>query len=218
MVNAVAIRAQMTLDDIADHVAQHGLQILGVTSDDETLVLLGPSPQFWGVFSASSEYQDGTPDPIDRWTTRVFAALAATVGARAILPYDGPPYAPFLTWAENSGHAWSSPVGMLVHSEHGLMVSYRGALAFDNPLIDQPTATRPCDTCSGKPCATACPIGALTPSGYDVDACRAYIKTNAGADCLNKGCAVRRICPISKGAQRSEAQSALHMRAFAGVE
>ncbi|NBR88334.1 MAG: hypothetical protein EBS68_00235 [Rhodobacteraceae bacterium] len=69
-----------------------------------------------------------------------------------------------------------------------------------------------CPTCA-QPCTTACPIGALTPAGYDVPRCRAYIATPEGAPCLTQGCAVRRACPVSAGRRLPE-QSAWHMEQF----
>lgn len=216
-----SVFAQMTLDDLAIRTSPHGLIILGVVPADKQtgcMVLLGPAPNFWQVFSASSEALDGQVDPIDRWSTRVVGLLAKGVNARAVLPFGGPPFAPFLTYAQTSNRAWISHVGMLVHDTQGLLISYRGALEFEcNLTHDTPILPRPCDRCAAKPCATACPVGALTPNGYDVDRCKAYLRTDAGAACLNKGCAVRRICPISDGAQRDVAQSALHMRAFLGA-
>lgn len=179
-----------------------------------TLVLLGPrEPGFWAHITAEPEFLDGAPDPIDRWSSRVISTLAADLGAKAHFPFGGPPYEPFFTWATASRAAWSSPVMILVQAEAGLMVSYRGALAFTQkiPLPDAPA--KPCTTCA-QPCTTACPVGALTPQGYDTDACHAYLDTEAGADCLTRGCAVRRSCPVSQSYGRSEAQSAYHMGVF----
>lgn len=79
-----------------------------------TLVLLGPDePAFWPLFAASPEYQDGRPDPLDRWSARVLGGLAQRFGGTAILPSDGPPWPPFLHWAECTGEAFASPSGSL---------------------------------------------------------------------------------------------------------
>ncbi|MBS8226880.1 ferredoxin, partial [Vannielia litorea] len=61
---------------------------------------------------------------------------------------------------------------------------------------------------------TACPVNALSASGYDTGACHAYLDTPEGADCLNRGCKVRRACPVSAAFPRVEAQSAFHMDHF----
>ena len=182
-----------------------------------TLVMLGPDPAaFWPAFTASGEYADGAPDPLDRWSARVIGAIARAHDARAVFPFGGPPYAPFLAWARRTGRAWVSPVGLLVHDAAGLFVSYRGALALPARLdLPPPPANAPCADCPDQPCLSACPVEALTPAGYDVPACKAHVTAPEGADCMTRGCAVRRACPVSRAHGRVEAQSAFHMAAFA---
>lgn len=181
-----------------------------------TLVLLSPrEPGFWAAFTRSPEWRDGKPDPMDRWSTRVITDLAQAHGAQPLFPFGGPPYQPFFRWALASGHAWQSPVSLLVHSHAGLMISYRGALAFPDHLDLPPAqAQPPCDTCAEKPCLTACRSGALTQAGYDVPRCHAFLDTADGATQLSQGCTVRRACPISRSYGRVEAQSAYHMSIF----
>ncbi|MFA8386398.1 MAG: ferredoxin [Pelagibaca sp.] len=189
----------------------------GAPEGTSTLVLLGPDePHFWEVFTASPEYRDGQRHPLDRWSKRVTASIATPLNAKTIFPYDGPPYAPFLRWADRSGESWSSPVGLLVHKEAGLFISFRAALALPQQLDLPPPAHSPCPSCDTRPCETACPVGALAPGrDYDVPACVAHIRSPEGAAC-RKGCLVRRACPVSARFGRQEAQSAFHMRAFLG--
>ncbi|GHG96712.1 hypothetical protein [Pseudodonghicola xiamenensis] len=181
-----------------------------------TLILLGAGPGFWNILTAAPEWVDGTPDPIDRWSTRVVGGLSDRFGAVAYYPFGGPPYAPFIDWAQKSGRAFSSPTGMLVHDQVGMMISYRGALHFaDAMAFPAPQALSPCESCSGKPCLSACPVGALGPDHpYDVPRCHAFLDRAAGKSCMMEGCAVRRACPVSRGANRAPAQSAHHMRSF----
>ena len=180
-----------------------------------TLLLLGPDePGFWGLFQASPEGGDGAADPLDRWSERVIGELAAATGGRALFPFGGPPWQPFIAWARRSGAAWVSPVGLLVHAERGLLVSYRGALALGARLALPAPPARPCDTCA-RPCLDACPVGALSGAGYDLGACHGWLDTEAGGDCMARGCAVRRACPVGQGLRRWP-QSAFHMTAFHG--
>lgn len=183
----------------------------------QTLVLLGPDePDFWEIFTSSSEYGDGEPHPLDRWSKRVVASLAEPLHGTALFPYDGPPYAPFLQWAEQSLESWPSPVGLLVHKTAGLFISFRTALALPQRLELPPLGESPCKTCETRPCETACPVGALAPAqDYDVPACTAHLRSPDGTKCRN-GCLVRRACPISKTFGRLPEQSAFHMRAFLG--
>jgi len=213
--------AHPDLDSIATAARGHHLSVLGALhlAPDEvpghaSLVLLGPEgPGFWPHVTAAPEFADAAPDPLDRWSRRVIGALASALGAQAIFPFGGPPWPPFTDWARRSGRAWPSPVGLLVHDIQGLMLSYRGALALPHRLALPPASARPCDTCADRPCLTACPVGALAQVGYDVTACKSDLD-RPGNDCMARGCAVRRACPVSGGAGRSEAQSAFHMGYF----
>lgn len=179
-----------------------------------TIALLGPAePGFWTYFTTTPEFRDGTPDPVDRWSGRVITALAHEIGGAAYFPF-GDPVRPFFSWALRSGRAWQSPVKLLVHDQAGLMVSYRGAVFLPVECPATPSGVKPCDSCADKPCAIACPAGALTTDGYDVSSCHAYLDTDEGRTNLLKGCAVRRACPVSKTYGRSEEQSAFHMKHF----
>ncbi len=196
------------------------LTVLGVVREGGSVVLLGPGPGFWPAFCRAPEYADGAPDPLDRWSKRVIGALAAEWGGVAVFPSDGPPFAPFIAWALASGQVWSSPVGLLCHASQGLWCSFRGAIHLPGRLPDHPPTTpgtprpSPCDSCPGQPCRTACPVSALTPEGYDTARCHAFLDTAPGHDCMERGCAVRRACPVAARHGRQEAQSRFHMRAF----
>lgn len=199
---------------IAEAAAPLGLMVMGLAPDGGgTLVLLGTGPGFWPVFAASPEYSDGRPHPLDRWSARVIGALAQAVSARCVFPFGGPPFAPFVRYALDSGQSWQSPVGMLVHSSAGLMISFRGALRIDAQPAPPSSARDPCTGCAA-PCRTACPVDALGPQGYDVAACKAFLETGPGADCMARGCKARRACPVSQSFGRDPAQSAFHMAAF----
>ncbi len=209
----------MTLDEIERALKPHHLTVFGGVKTGlpeglKTLLLLGPkTPGFWPHFTTSPESRDRSADPLDRWSSRVITQLAQTLGARAFFPFGGPPWQPFLQWAVDSGRAHISPVGLLVHDDAGLMVSYRGALGFTQDIKLPKPPPNPCQTCADRPCLSACPVDALTPKGYDVTACKTDLD-RAGNDCLTRGCAVRRACPVSQAHGRSEDQSAFHMRAF----
>lgn len=198
--------------------AEH-LAVMGVVQDDlpegvATLVLFGPlEPGFWPAFTASPEYRDDTPHPLDRWSLRVITGMAEGLGATPFFPFGGPPYQPFIAWAKASGRAHSSPVGLLVHDTAGLMISYRGALGFAERIEAPAPPPNPCETCQTRPCLTACPVDAFASGSYDVAACKADLE-RPGNDCMTRGCAVRRACPVSRDYGRLEAQSSFHMRAF----
>ena len=192
--------------------ARVALTPLGTMHDNgHTIVLVGPDePAFWGVFTDSPEYNDGAADPMDRWSRRVLSGIARDLGAEPVFPFDGPPFEPFFTWAIKTGRFWASPIGFLVHDRAGLFASFRGALRMPGEHA-QDISAKPCDSCT-QPCASACPVDAFH-SGYDVAACKAHLKSQAGQDCRINGCRARRACPIGQG-NRLPAQSAFHMKAF----
>ncbi len=212
----------LTFTDIEARLVGHHLTILGgfacgeeagLPKGTRTLLMIGPGGAgYWPHIRAQPEW-DGIADPVDRWSRRVIGRLACDLGAKALFPFGGPPWHPFYQWALRTGRVWDSPVRLLVHAEQGLMVSFRGALALKEVLDLPPTVDRPCNACP-KPCMTACPTGALTPAGYDVPACHAFLDTDAGQDCMERGCAVRRACPLSQSYARLPEQSAYHMRQF----
>jgi len=211
------------LEEIESRLGAHHLSVFGgfhpVPADGTpegcaTLLLLGPrEPGFWAHVTAEPEFTDDGPDPMDRWSRRVIGRLACDLGGKALFPFGGPPYRPFIAWAIRTGRAHASPVSLLVHDAAGLMVSYRGALALRARIALPPPPPSPCAPCP-RPCETACPVGALTGAGYDTGACHAFLETPAGRDCLDQGCRVRRSCPVSEGYGRLPAQSAFHMRSF----
>lgn len=217
----------MTLERVAALAEPAGLFVMGTchsVPDDQslpqngTLVLLGMNNTSWSAFETSGEYQDTQAHPLDRWSKRIIGAIAQELRATPSYPSDGPPYAPFIQWALNTGRFFQSPTGMMIHDVAGLMISIRGALLFDTKLdIAAVQSTHPCDTCRDQPCVAACPVDALSDAhAYDVPSCKTYLNTSAGQDCMTQGCAVRRACPISQSFDRSPAQSAFHMAAFKG--
>ncbi len=181
-----------------------------------TLVLAGNvGGAMWQAFSRARRAEDG-PNPLDAWTRRVLTALAADLGGDALFPFGGPPYLPFQRWARCAGPLWPSPIGPLIHPDYGLWHAYRGALAFAGRFDLPPRDERPspCETCADKPCLTTCPVGALTPGGYDVGTCAGHIASAAGEDCMALSCRARRACPVGREYTYGPEQSRFHMEAF----
>ncbi len=211
----------MSLDALRAAATDQQLTVLGVLhavpTDNlgtGTIALLGPAePGFWSFVSQTPEFTDGNANPLDRWSSRVVTKIAETLGGYALFPFGDPPR-PFIGWALRSGQAFVSPASLLVHTEAGLFVSYRGAVFFPTVLALPDPASNPCDSCVQKPCLTACPTKALTATGYNLPACHDFLDTIEGSRCMSQGCAVRRACPLSQRYPRMDAQSAFHMKAF----
>ncbi len=188
---------------------------VGELASLETVVLVGMAGRApWAAFAASPEFSDGEPHPLDRWSRRIVGVLARELGALPLFPFDGPPYLPFQAWARRGGTAFASPVGLGVHRRYGLWHGFRGALGFAAAL-DPPVASaeNPCDACAGRPCLSACPVGAFTLSGYDVEACAVWLG-EGGDDCRRFGCLARRACPLGREHAYAPEQANFHMEAF----
>ena len=189
----------------------------GALAGVQTIVLVGMAGrEGWDAFSASPEASDGLADPLDRWSRRVIEALAGKLSGRALFPFGGPPYLPFQQWARRAEPVHASPIGILIHPRYGLWHAYRGALGFREALaVPQPAAApSPCESCIGRWCLSACPVGAFSAAGYDVAACAGHLRNAAGADCMGFGCRARRACPVGADHAYGPDEANFLMRAF----
>jgi ferredoxin len=222
------------LSGLAASLRRHGMLIRGgfaLTENDErglagfpglesatrgrTLVLIGNAgPALYEAFFEAE--QTAGANPLDDWTRRVVMPIAERVGARAAFPSDGPPWLPFQRWAMRSEGVKASPLGVLIHPDFGLWHAYRAALVFDRVLDLPPVPIRahPCDTCVGRPCLSACPVGAVTAEGYAVDNCAAHVGSRAGEACRSTGCLARRACPVGAEHFYPDRAMAFQMAAF----
>jgi hypothetical protein len=186
---------------------------------------------FWPSFKASSFYQDGLADPLDRWSRAIGSELARRWGGVALFPFEGPPYHPFQQWATRAEPLQTSPLMLRIHPEYGLWHAYRFALAlpavlpgdlFANAVnaVDSvaPATASPdlCLSCSGQPCLTACPVQAFTGTTYKLDACATHLHAPQGEACMQSGCLARRACPVGQAHRYTPEHAAFHMTAFAG--
>ena len=184
----------------------------------KAVALIGiTEPGHFRAFTASPEFFDGRPDPLDRWSRRVIESVARDFDAKALFPFDGPPYLPFQSWARRAEEAFPSPIGLFIHPDYGLWHSFRGALALAQTIAVEPHQRQrpsPCERCETRPCLSACPVGAFTPGGYDVKACVAWLRSEAGRDCRDHGCLARRACPVGRERAYAPEQARFHMEAF----
>ena len=219
----------MTLDEVIRSVENAGLAYRGAFHPQPeempegapvgTLVMLGfVGAGQWDRFAASPEKNDGAPHPLDRWSYRVISALGGDLGGTPLFPFTGPPFMPFIKWAQRAESVRPSAIGMLIHPDYGLWHAWRGALAFSEKFELPPADARPtpCKTCVEKPCLSACPVNAYQPDGYNVAACGGHIRRPEGGDCMGGGCRARRACPVGKELQYGPDQAAFHMRSFRG--
>jgi len=181
-----------------------------------TLVLLGNvGGSMWPTI-ARSGYLDGRPDPIDDWSRDTIDALANTLSAVALYPFGGPPFLPFLRWAQRAEAVFPSRMGPLIHPDYGLWHAYRGALVFPErmALPIPSTVLSPCDMCVDKPCLSCCPVDAIADGHYDVVSCANFAASLEGMQCVEYGCAARRACPVGQAFSYPQKQARHHMTVF----
>ena len=185
-----------------------------------TVVLLGSiGHRQWADFVSSPEYADGAADPLDRWSRRVIDTLATACDGLGLFPSQGPPWMPFQRWARRAEPLHPSPLGLLIHPEYGLWHAYRGALGL-RPRLGRPAPPdnpSPCDSCSAKPCLSACPVQAFSVSGYDRSRCVGHVGSASGSECFSDNCRARHACPVGAQHRYTREQSEFHMRAFLGM-
>lgn len=197
----------------------HGLIHRGIaTHDGQSVVLIGHAgSSIWPHFSHWLTGQSPRPEnPLDIWSKAIITAAASEIGGKAVFPSDKP-YLPFQQWAMEAEGLKPSPIGILIHPVYGLWHAYRGAILLTDSALSAPSEklSHPCDTCVEKPCLSACPVSAFSDGGYDVTACRTFLKTDNGQTCLTGGCLARLACPIGREYTYEPEQVFFHMRAFA---
>jgi hypothetical protein len=175
---------------------------------------------FWPHFKASSFFNDGLSDPLDRWSRALGDALAARLGGQALFPFEGPPYWPFQRWADRAEATQPSRMLLRIHPDHGLWHAYRFALALPMPAPAPSAAVQTlgadlCASCSGQPCLGACPVGAYTGAAFLLEACASHLHSGQGQDCMQTGCLARRACPVAPALRYTPEHAAFHMHAFA---
>ena len=190
-----------------------------------TVVLAGNvGGSLWRSFAAArpAESADNETHPtlLDDWSRRVLTRVAETLGGPAaclpLFPFEGPPFLPFIRWAQRAEAVFPSPIGPLIHPDHGLWHAYRGALAFAQhiPLPAHMDRQSPCETCVEKPCLTGCPVGAHAHGAFDLSLCMGHVVADAGAPCMANGCLARRACPVGGEFRYAPDQAHFHMVAF----
>lgn len=226
-----------TMQTIRAALAPHGLVTRGIAQFDPaegatpgpalpdgsraaSVVLIGHiGGAHWPAFCKwrAQQHDRGGADPLDRWSKQILMALARAMGAAAWFPSD-PPWQPFQQWAMQAERLRPSPLGILIHPEYGLWHGYRGALGFQQRqgTTHRPARTHhPCDSCPDKPCITACPAGAIGRQGFDVPACRDFLRSPQGAaSCMWRGCLSRLACPVGAAHRYGPDQARFHMNAL----
>lgn len=195
LVNALSAQA-LSLRGSFAAVATDSLPVLPDGQPAAVVSMVGViGSAFWPHFKASAFFNDGQPDPLDRWSRSIGEELAARFGGVALFPFSGPPYHPFQRWADRAEATQASRMMLRIHPDYGLWHAYRFALALPEPFIAPPqrsachipaphdAAQAGISDCSAEPLALA---GAAALSSPVLDLCA----TCKGQPCLQA-------CPVS---------------------
>lgn len=167
------------------------------------------------MFARFARERDPEREQIDDWTRDTVGELASALKATAVYPFSKP-YQPFLTWARRGGGGHVSPLGLNIHPRYGLWHAYRAALLF--PVVfdlpRQGVSAHPCESCSARPCLSACPVSAFDGKSYDVAACGQHLLTQSGSACMQGGCLARLACPVGTEYTYDARQRQFFMQAF----
>ncbi|MBW6424654.1 ferredoxin [Rhizobium sp. XQZ8] len=213
---------------VSEALEPHGIRVRGVVNfscgerplladgvQARSVMLLGNvGGSIWPAFDRWRETHDGA-DPLDSWSKSLIRPVAQALEATAYFPSD-PPWQPFQQWAMRAEGLKPSPLGILIHPQYGLWHGYRGALGFpfaiETERVLEPHA---CDDCRDKPCLTACPVGAISLSGFEVVPCRSHLESGIGqVGCMKTGCLARNACPVGASYRYGQEQLRFHMQAL----
>lgn len=181
------------------------------------LLLIGNAGSaIWPHLQRFMQSNPTAPDPLDQWTESVLRAVADKFGAISLFPFGAAPWWPFQQWAQRADAVSASPVAILIHPVYGLWHAYRGAFLLSEPIVLPPRQqlASPCQTCRDQPCLQACPVGAFSAQGYDVDSCARHVNSPAGIACQTRGCLARLACPIGPEYRYQPGHAVFHMDAF----
>jgi hypothetical protein len=184
----------------------------------KSVLLVGQAgASIWPHFSRWREVQvRDLANPLDTWSREMIGAVASRFGAHAVFPFEKP-YLPFQQWAMRAEGLRPSPLGILMHPEYGLWHAYRGALLFEEklPVARPQTPVHLCDLCDGKPCLSACPVGAYSEQGFAYESCLGHLGSGHGQTCMTAGCLARNACPYGQAYRYPAEAQAFHQSYFA---
>ncbi len=187
-------------------------------SPTRSLVLIGTiGSGFWPAFDAVRPAPEAQSHPLDAYSRRLILEMAEEFNATALFPFGGPPWWPFLRWAQRAEDVHPSSLGPLIHPDYGLWHAYRGALCFAtelNGISTPPRAAGPCTSCPDKPCLNTCPVSAFSTAGYAVPVCIEHLLKDVGRPCMDTGCLARQACPVGSGYRYQPEHAHFHMQAF----
>ena len=193
------------------------LQTLALRDDEKTqfrqLILVGHRGRnFWEALQRRGMHG---AHPMDQFVTeRITAWMNGPLHGHAWRQvFPGPQAVGLQNLGRLAGWHHASPFWVGVQQDWGSWFAYRAVVLADTNLALTPRreSPSPCDSCSGKPCITACPAGALASEQtgpWQLRTCLDYRKQETSA-CQDR-CLARNSCPVGSEHRYSDAQIRYH--------
>ena len=156
-------------------------------------------------------------NPLDGYTYDVLTAAVAdvlvpwapAVSFRLIYPFvDARPALPFQRLGQAAGLPAPGPLGIQIHPIYGPWWAYRAIVVMSAELATEPVLGASCLGCA-RPCADACPGGAVTATGFSYERCGGHRMV---APACRDSCAARIACPVGFTHRYPAHQLAFHMK------
>ena len=175
------------------------------------LLLIGHrGRQLWQTLQARGMAGEHPIDDFSRArATQLFAPGGALAGHRFRVLFPSQQPVGLRHLGELAGWHHDSPFRVGVHANWGSWFAYRAVVVTDTalPVTPRLQTASPCDSCSDRPCVSACPAGALAPD-FDLSACLNHRK-QPDSPCLDR-CLARNACPVGAEHRYTEAQTSYH--------
>lgn len=177
------------------------------------LILIGHlGRDFWAALQRRGLHGS---HPVDQFVTeRVAAWMAQALPDQAWQQvFPGPAPVGLQRLGALAGWHQASPFWVGVDAEWGSWFAYRAVLLADTelPVTPRRELGSPCDSCTDKPCISACPAGALASEQtgpWRLQACLDHRK-QSGSSCLDR-CLARNACPVGERYRYADQQIAYH--------
>ena len=154
--------------------------------------------------------------PIDAYACRVITEILEEdlKGQRFEIIYPaghtGHPFYGLQDLGVVAGWHHTSPFLVGINPVWGSWYAYRAVVLTNSHYqpASMPASPSPCSACRTDDCVVACPVGAVSRDGFDMETCLQYRQTD-GSHCQDK-CLARMACPVGREHRYRQPQMSYH--------